>query len=143
MRTKLFACAAMLAAAAVVAAAQEEKKKKSDENNRTITVTGCVDKGYLHVRAVDAVGSYAERYRLRGPKDLLKEIAAKYDKHVLEVTGVATDLTGNTVHRGKTVPIGKKTTIHTGAKDIPQIPVGGSDATLEVASFREMTATCQ
>jgi hypothetical protein len=72
----------------------------------------------------------------------VKEIVDKYDKHLLEVTGVATDVTGNTVHRGKTVPIGKKTTIHTGAKDIPQIPVGGSDATLEVASFREMKSSC-
>ena len=141
MRITLSASVALLAVAATVISAQEEKKKKPDDN-RTIVVTGCVDKGYLHVKAVDAVGSYAERYKLRGSKQLLKEIAAKFDKHLLEVTGVVADVTGNTEHRGKTVQVGKKTTIHTGAKDVPQIPTG-SDATLEVASYRELKDTCR
>lgn len=140
MRIRLFVTAALLAAAATVVAGQEEKKKKPDDN-RMITVTGCVDKGYLHIRAADAVGSYVERYKLRGSKQLLKEIATKFDKHLLEVTGVVADVTGNTEHRGKTVQAGKKTTIQIGAKDVPQIPTG-SDATLEVDSYREMKNTC-
>jgi len=140
MRMKLFACAYLLAAsAALTGRAQEPPKKPTDD--RTITVTGCVDKSYLHVKAVDSAGGYVERYKLRGSKQLLKEIAAKYDRHELEVTGVVTDLTGNTEHRGKTVQVGKKTTIHTGAKDIPRIPTG-SDATLEVQSFRELKDRC-
>ena len=87
------------------------------------------------------MGSYAERYRLRGSKQLVKEISSKFDKYLLEVTGVVQDITGNTEHRGKVVQVGKKTTIHTGAKDIPQIPTG-SDATLEVQSYRELKDTC-
>jgi hypothetical protein len=138
MRTRLFVSAALLAAAATVHAGQEPKKKSAD--NRTITVTGCVDKGYLHVKAVDAVGSYAERYRLRGSKQLLKEIVAKFDKHLLEVTGAVEDI-GDSTHRGKTVQVGKKTRITTGAKDIPQTPTG-TDATLEVQSFRELKDSC-
>src|SRR5262245_48346698 len=135
MRTKLFACAALLAAAAVAVAAQEEKKKKN-EDNKVITVTGCVEKGYLRVIAVDTKGSYAERYRLRGAKQLLKEIAEKYDKHQLEVTGHVTD-PGGSDHRGHTTQIGKKTTIYTGTKEIPTVPTGDSTATLDVQSFRE------
>jgi len=139
MRTKLLVSAALRAAAATLHAGQEPPKKPTDD--RTITVTGCVDKGYLQVKAVDGFGGYTERYKLRGSKQLVKEIAAKYDRHLLEVTGVVTDLTGNTEHRGKTVQVGKKTTIHTGAKDVPRIPTG-SDATLEVQSFRELKDKC-
>lgn len=140
MRMKLFACASFVAAvAALTGGAQEPPKKPTDD--RTITVTGCVDKSYLHVRAVDSSGGYTERYKLRGSKQLVQEIAAKYDRHLLEVTGVVTDLSGNTTHRGKTVKVGKKTTIYTGAKDVPQVPTG-SDATLEVQTFRELKDRC-
>jgi hypothetical protein len=136
---KLLVCASILAAAAAVPGAQDPPKKPIDD--MTITVTGCVDKGYLRVTATDSVGSYTERYRLRGSKQLLKEIAAKFDKHLLEVTGVVTDITGNTTHRGKTVPVGKKTRIYTGAKDVPQVPAG-ADATLEVQDYRELKNSC-
>jgi len=139
MLTRLFVFAVFLSAAVIVTTAQEPKKKTDD---RTITVTGCIDRGYLEVRAVDAVGSYAERYRLRGSKAMLKEMGEKFNKHVLEVTGVVTDLTKDTVHRGKTIEVGKKTRITTGAKEIPSVPVAGLDATLEVASFREMKDKC-
>jgi hypothetical protein len=139
MRTKLFAVSVILAAVAAHAG-QEPKKKSADD--RTITVRGCVEKSYLYVNAADAVGSYAERYKLRGSKQMLKEIAAKFDKHLLEVTGVVTDLTSGTTHRGKTVQIGKKTTIYTGAKDVPTVPTG-SDATLDVQSYRELKDTCR
>jgi hypothetical protein len=139
MRMKLVACASILAAAAALAGAQEPKKKTDD--SKLITVTGCVDKSYLYVKAVDTVGSYAERYKLRGSKQLLKEIASKFDRHLVEVTGFVEDLGGGSTHRGKTVQIGKKTRITTGAKDIDTIPTG-ADATLDVQSFREMKNTC-
>ena len=143
MRMKLVACASLLAATAVLAGAQEPKKKTDD--NLPITVTGCVDKSYLHVKAVDRAGggtaSYAERYKLRGSKQLIKEIASKYDRHLVEVTGFVEDLSAGTAHRGKTIQVGKKTRITTGAKDVPQTPEG-SDATLEVQSFRDLKDKC-
>ena len=138
MRSVLFICAAVLAVGANPGATQE--KKKTDTDKPMITVTGCVDGSWLHVRKSDAVGSYAERYKLRGSKGLLKEIASKHDGHVVEVTRAVTD-TANTVHRGKTVQVGKKTRIYTGAKDIPSTP-SGDDPTLEVGSYRELKATC-
>ena len=135
-----FISALCVALAVAVCTAQEPQTKKTDD--RMITVAGCVEKGYLHVRASDSFGSYAERYRLRGSKQLIKEIADKYYKQELEITGAVTDLTRETVHRGKTIQVGKKTRITTGAKDIPSVPVAGLEATLEVASFREMKGTC-
>ena len=142
MLTKLFVFAVLLSAVVTVTA-QEAQKKKTETEGRTITVTGCIEKNYLKVRASDAVGSYVERYRLRGSKQMLKELVEKYDQHVLEVTGGVTDLTRETVHRGKTIDVGKKTRITTGAKEVPTIPVAGLDATLEVSTFREMKDRCR
>jgi hypothetical protein len=143
MRIRLFVTAALLAAAASVQANQDQKvkpKEKPPGGKAVITVTGCVEGSWLRVQAVDPSGSYAERYKLRGSKQLLKEIAGQYNKHLLEVTGAVTD-TGDATHMGKTVQVGKKTRITTGAKEIPQIPTG-SDATLDVQDFRELQPTC-
>jgi hypothetical protein len=71
---------------------------------------------------------------------MLKELASQYKGHRVEVTGAVTD-TGNTVHRGKTIEVGKKTRIYTGAKEGPAVP-SGSDATLEVSSYRDLKPTC-
>jgi hypothetical protein len=106
-----------------------------------ITVTGCVDGSWLRVRSADPLGSYTERYRLVGSKQLLKEIAAQYKGHVIEVTGPVTD-TRATTHRGKTIQVGKKTRITTGAKDVPSVPTG-NDPTLGVDSYRDLKASCK
>jgi hypothetical protein len=131
---RLFICAAILAVAAHPAGAQE--KKKSADNRPVITVTGCVDGSWLQVKG----GSYTERYKLRGAKQMLKELASQYKGHLIEVTGSVTD-TGNSTHLGKTIPIGKKTRITTGAKEVPQVP-SGSDATLDVGSYRDLKPSC-
>jgi hypothetical protein len=137
MRTTLLMLAAALAAGATMTA-QEPKKK--DDGKAAITVTGCVDGGWLHVRVTDPFGSYAERYRLRGAKQLLKEMAAQHNGHLLEVTGKVTD-TKDTEHAGKTTQVGKKTRIIVGAKDVPQVP-SGQDPTLDVLTYRELTGSC-
>ena len=137
MQIGLFLCAALLAANPLL---HQEKKQKSDKG--VITVTGCADGLWLKVRSADAVGSYAERYRLVGPKQLLKEIASQYKGHVIEVTGPVTD-TASTTHLGKTLPVGKKTRITTGAKEIPSKPTGPDDPTLGVASYRDLKDTCK
>jgi flagellar hook-associated protein FlgK len=139
MRTWLFICAALLAAASDPRASQD--KKKSDTDKQVITVTGCVDGSWLHVQKMDPIGSYTTRYKLRGSKPLLKELASTYKGHLLEVTGAVTD-TRNTTHRGKTVQVGKKTRIHTGAKEVPVMP-SGDDPSLEVASYLDLKNTCR
>jgi hypothetical protein len=139
MRVEVLLLAVSLTVAAGPTGQGQKEKKTSDKP--VITVTGCVDGSWLHVRAADPGGSYTERYRLRGSKQLLKEIAAQYNGHLLEVTGAVTD-TANTTHRGKTVQVGKKTKIYTGAKEIPDKP-SGDDPTLDVASFVELKESCR
>jgi hypothetical protein len=132
-------CVAMLAAAPGLHESQE--RKKSDPDKVIITVTGCLDGSWLDVRKADGAGSYTTRYKLRGSKQLLKELASNYKRHLLEVTGVVTD-SRSTTHRGKTVQVGKKTRIHTGVKDVPQVP-SGDDPSLAVESFRELNNSCR
>jgi hypothetical protein len=126
MRTWLFICAALLA---------------GGEDKPLITVTGCVDGSWLQVRKADTAGSYSERYKLRGSKQMMKELASQYNKHLLEVTGGVTD-SASTTHRGKTIQVGKKTKIYTGAKDVPQVP-SGDDPSIAVVSFRELKDSCK
>ncbi len=138
MRTWLFLLGTMLIAAAGLSASQD--KKKSDDRP-ILTVTGCVDGSWLHVRSVGP-GSYTERYKLRGSKQLLKEMSSTFKGHLLEVTGAVTDTTGKATHLGKTIQIGKKTQIHTGAKEVPAVPQG-DDASLEVVSYRDLSPSCK
>jgi hypothetical protein len=139
MRTGLATCAMLLAFAAHLPATQDTETKKG-QDKPVIVVEGCVDGSWLEVHKVDAVGNYAQRYKLRGSKQLLKEIARDYDGHLLEVTGAVTD-SRSTTHRGKTIQVGKKTRIHTGAKEVPGIP-SGDDASMDVQSFRELKKSC-
>jgi hypothetical protein len=134
MCTGLFIGAAVLAVAAGPAGAQDRKKT---DDKPVITVTGCVDGSWLQVKG----GSYTERYKLRGSKQVLKELASQYKGHLIEVTGAVTD-TGNSTHKGKTIEVGKKTRITTGAKEVPQVP-SGSDASLEVSSYRDLQPSCR
>ena len=135
MRTWLIVCGVMLAAAP---SPRESQDRKKTDDRPVITVTGCVDGSWLHVKG----GGYTERYKLRGSKQLLKEMSSTFKGHLLEVTGAVTDTTGKAVHRGKTIQVGKKTRIHTGAKDVPQVPQG-DDASLEVASYRDLEPSCK
>lgn len=137
MRTGLLICGAALALTAGLSAAQD--KKKSDDKP-VIVVEGCVEGSWLKVRKVDTSGTYAERYRLRGSKLLLKELAREYNGHTLEVTGAVTD-SRSTTHRGKTIQVGKKSRIYTGAKEVPPIP-SGDDASIDVQSYRELKKSC-
>src|SRR5215203_7268164 len=97
MRIPLCLCATLLAATALVA------QEKKTSGKPIITVRGCVDGVWLQVRSVGSgnAGNYVERYRLIGPKQLLKEMSAQVKGHEIEVTGQVTD-SGSTTHMGKT-----------------------------------------
>jgi hypothetical protein len=138
MRIALVACAAVLSA--VTLHASQDQKKKS--HKPTIVVTGCLDGTWLRVQQSDAIGGYVERYKLRAAKQVLKEMGAKYHRHLIEVTGTVTD-TGDSTHMGSTIAVGKKTTITTGAKDVPTSPSGTDDPLLEVESFRDLKDRCK
>ena len=139
MRIGLLLCVA-ICATAVAHPSQELTKKKDDKP--VIVVTGCVDGSWLDVRRSDPVGSYVTRYKLRGSRQLMSELRKKFEGHLLEVTGAVTD-TGSTVHRGKTIDVGKKTRIHTGAKEVPARPSGTGDPELEISSVRDLNEKCR
>ena len=69
-------------------------------------------------------------------------MSSTFKGHLLEVTGAVTDTTGKATHLGKTIQVGKKTRIHTGAKEVPQVPQG-DDASIEVASYRDLEPSCK
>src|SRR5947208_3616988 len=131
MRSGLLVAAVVLASASVLAVSQEPKK--SDNDNKTITVTGCLEGSYLSVHESDRVGSFVERYRLRGSKQLMKEMISQHDKHMLEVSGRVTDVSG-TEHAGHTTNIGAKTKVYVGAKEVPVVPTAETP-TLDVTSY--------
>jgi hypothetical protein len=143
MRIKLLVCAVVtlaLCTAAGLPAQQDQKKKRDDRP--VIVVIGCMERGWLRVETAGTPGSYVSRYKLRGGKQLMREIEKNFNGHQLEVTGAVTDM-GNTTHRGKTIAIGKKTRIHTGAKEVSDQPSGSGDPILEVESFRDLKHTCK
>jgi hypothetical protein len=142
VRSSLFAVAVALAAVAVLAGQEPaQKSKTSDKDNKTVTVTGCVEGGYLRVSEHDAVGTYNDRFRLAGSKHLLKEIAQQQHGHKLEVTGRVIDAAG-TEHAGQTTKIGKKTTVYVGASEVPSVPTGDSTSTLQAQSYRATEESC-
>jgi hypothetical protein len=140
MRAMSSVCFVVLVSLPAISAAQGPKK--TGKGKATITVTGCVEGGWLRVREVDPSGSYTERYRLHGSKQLLKEMSSKHNNHVLEVTGTVTDVGGNT-HAGQTVQVGKKTRVYVGTKEVPQVPSGQEDAILDVLSYVEQDHSCK
>ena len=139
MPLRMLTAAVVFAAIPVVAARQEPKKSARDD--KTIVVTGCVEGGYLRVHESDPMGSYTERYRLHGPKQLMRELQREHNNHVLEITGRVTDGPGSE-HVGHVTKIGKKTTIYTGAKEIPDTPSANEMPTLDIKSYTEQQGTC-
>jgi hypothetical protein len=136
MRLACFICLAMLAVADL--GASQEPKKRDDRP--VISVIGCVDGSWLDVRKTDPIGSYATRYKLRGAKQLMKELE-KLSRRLVDVTGRVTDAS-NTQHLGKTIEAGKKTRVRVGAKDVPVVPSGDAPS-LEVESFQELKESCK
>jgi hypothetical protein len=136
----VLATALTIAAAFAAAGITPSQERPKSDDKPVIVVTGCVDGSWLHVRKTDPVGSYTTRYKLRGAKQLMKELAAHHN-HLVEATGAVTDTSGTT-HRGKTVQVGKKTRITTGAKEVPAMP-SGSDPSLDVHAFRDLKESCK
>ena len=140
MRFQLLVAAVVLASVAVLAASQEPKQ--SDKDNKTITVTGCLEGNDLVRADHDTAGTFYDRFRLAASKQLMKEIASNEQGHKIEVTGHIIDARGTT-HTGKTMKIGEKTTIYTGASEVPADPDPNTTSTLQVQSFRDLSETCK
>lgn len=108
---------------------------------RIITVSGCLVGSSLKVTDTNTSGTYIERFRLRGSKELLKALTKDHKGHEVEVTGALMDPKGVT-GQGKTVQVGKKTTIYTNARDRGET-TPATDPSIEVQSFRDVRPTCR
>ncbi|HTM24187.1 MAG TPA: hypothetical protein VL225_03285 [Vicinamibacterales bacterium] len=134
------AVAAALLASIGAASTQDEKMKSRDA--RVMVVQGCIDGSRLTVHG-ESPAAHTDRFQLRGNKDLMKVLTKDLKGHFVEVTGVLED-PGNTQGRGKTVQVGKKTTITTGARDVPTGPAEPArDPILEVSSFKDVRKDCR
>lgn len=137
---RMFAVVVVAASAVAIVAAQDEKKPKG--NDRVMVVEGCVNRSRLDViRTVGGVSTTIDHFKLRGNKDMMKQLTKDLNGHRVEVTGVLDD-PHNTQGRGKTIQIGKKTTITTRARDVPDLPDPATDPTLSVESFTDIEPHC-
>ncbi|HEX6464394.1 MAG TPA: hypothetical protein VFZ98_08075 [Vicinamibacterales bacterium] len=139
MRAIAAVVAASLVAAIALASPQDEKKKKDSE--RVMIVKGCVSGSRLDVTQIDTAGFTVDHFKLRGNKDLMKVLTKDLNGHLVELTGVVDD-PHNKQGRGKTIQIGKKTTITTGGRDVPDIPDPATDPTLTVDSLKDLEPHC-
>ncbi len=137
MRTLHVICAALLATAATLHAGQDQKKK---DDKPVLVMTGCIEGAWIRVQPISGTKEYRDRYRLRGPKQLMKELA-HYNNHLVEVTGAVTD-SSNTTHMGKTVQLGKNTRIFTGARDVTTVPVADPPS-IDVQDYRNVKDSCK
>lgn len=138
---RLLPAAVLVACAVAVAFASPQDEKKKKDNERVIVVQGCVSGQTLDVHHVDQGHSPYDHFRLHGNKDLMKVLTKDLGGHLVEVTGVVDDPAGKQ-GRGKTIQIGKKTTITTGARDVPELPDPATDPILNVDSFKDLEPHC-
>lgn len=137
------AAIAIGAAVSIGAGSGEAKKSTTPQ----VTVTACVDGGLLSgmsAAAETAGRTFGPRYRLSGPKALVKEIKRDHAGHVDEFTGsISGDLDGTGT--GPTVDLGKLSVRVGGvgpndqpnAARVPETPV------FQVASFKHTDARCR
>jgi hypothetical protein len=130
----------IVASSAIAAAPQDEKMSHRDA--RPMVVTGCVDHSWLTVRQIDTSGKVVDRYRLRGNKDLMKSLTKDNNRHLVEVTGILMADPDETQGRGKTIQVGKNTTITTSGRDLPKPRGMKREPTVEVSSFRLVRTSC-
>src|SRR3954453_14459696 len=139
MRAALYAGPVLWMCMAVIPGAQETNKK---DTRREVVVTGCVEKTWLKVpQTIAAVGSYSDKYRLRGSKDLIKTLSHDLHGHRVEVTGLLDD-PAKVQGDGKSMPGGKKGRVYIATKErTPNPPL--IDPALDVRSFRDIAPTCR
>jgi len=139
---RLFAVALFAACSVALAAASPQDQKKPKDNEHVMVVEGCVSGSRLDVIRVDTAGYTVDHFKLRGNKDLMKVLTKDLDGHRVELTGVVDD-PNLKQGRGKTIQVGKKTTITTQGRDVPGLPDPATDATLSVDSFKDIEPHCK
>lgn len=146
----LFSVAALLAAGALLAA-QEERKVPND--SARITIPGCADGRTFIIAAREGHESVSaelrpgRRFRLSGPKDILKDIEAR-EGSMVEVTGLVrkADLAGpgGISAAGGRIRIGGGSPQAGIGTDPSRGRVGGTlDAVLDIEGWRPLLEPCR
>ena len=114
---------------------------QTKDKPREITVTGCLQGSYLRVTTVDTSGTWVDKFKLRGNKERLKTLAKDHKDHQVEITGLLID-PDNVMGKGKTIQVGKKTTITTQGRDVAP-PTPGREPEIDVTSYRHVSNSCR
>lgn len=132
-------------------ASQDSKpdQPRTPKSGDTIVVTGCLRGSMLESTGMtlakdDNPLPSGHTFQLKGKKDLLKELRAKHDGFVVEITGVLKSRLMDTTQRGTQVGnariiVGAESTMGGGATPgtTQAVPV------LEAKSFEASTTSCQ
>ncbi len=138
MRVLAAALFASFAIASLVASPQDEKKKNDAS---LVVVEGCVNGSRLDVTSIDTVGSTVEHFTLRGNKDIMKTLTKDLKGHLVKITGTMQDPAGK--HgMGKTIPVGKKSTITINERAMPPVPDPTTDPVVTVDAFIDINPHC-
>lgn len=138
---RMVIAAVLVACSIAVSAASMQDEKKNKDNARVMIVTGCINGSRLEVIRVDNSGSTIDHFTLRGNKEMMKVLTKDMNGHMVEVTGVVDD-SHKKQGAGKTIHVGKKTTITTGAREVSANPDPTTDAKLSVESYRDLEPHC-
>jgi len=114
---------------------------QTKEKPREITVTGCLQGSYLRVTTVDTSGTTVDKFKLRGNKDRLKTLTRDHKDHQVEITGLLID-PDHVMGKGKTIQVGKKTTITTQGREVTP-PSPGREPEIDVTSYHHVSNSCR
>jgi|SRR6516164_8543618 hypothetical protein len=126
------------------AASSQDIEKKSD-NSRRMVVQGCVNGSVLDVHHDDlgrgGVSSPYDHFKLRGNKDLMKVLTKDLRGHLVEVSGLMDDPAGKQ-GGGKTIQVGKKSTVSINDREVSTLPDPASDPILTVDAYKDLQPHC-
>ena len=115
------------------------------ESRDTVALKGCVRGGVLTNVEGDRVGrSHDRTYRLRGSKELLRQIKTEHNGHYVEVIGRLNEVGGHSraaIRKRRTV--GNVTITAEAGRGDPTRPGSQEIPSIEVAEFRHLSNSCR
>ncbi len=148
MRSRRVLLAVFLLCSVALAARQPPAQKPAaPKSGDTVVVKGCLNAGMLESTEI-AVADKGDpvpaghTFQLKGKKDLLKQLRAEHDGHVVEITGVLKSQLMDGSQRGTRIG---NTRIIVGAESSTRGPAAPPEAlpVLEAKSFEGSTISCR
>lgn len=115
------------------------------ESRDTVVLKGCIRGGTLTNVEGDRVGrSHDRTYRLRGSKELLRQLKTGHAGHYVEVIGRLEEVGGDSraaIRKRRTV--GRVTITAEAGRGDPTRPGSQEIPSIEVAEFRHLSSSCR